>query len=427
MLTQEQHAPSRSRSWLARVEASLLASRWQSVVWGINGVFIAVTIVYPYLPDNRRGLGKLLALFSLQFEKNLATYWEAWCLLLIALLALERCLNEGTPAPSARQAWAGVAVLAAALSLDELGSLHERADFLFAPWGFSGRTALLPLALPAAALLGWTLGPLARLSDRRAFWLTLGACAALGSVAAQEHLEHALRWPWWVKGLRFGVEEGTELAGVFLLFAAVLAPTTRAEPFTPVVHLFPRRETLLRLKPAVGVLTLLGVVPLGLLTVRTLAVTDNRGIPAAWLPFVLLNLAGLVAWARAQAGEAYRRRFVGVALLALFFALDQIIVFQRVVDMSLLRGEVERLMFPCLAAVCLSISPLRTRRNVLVTAALLPWSLLVLPASALLPTLTTPFQALGLFWLVASGVTVATPAAPTTVARRRPAQAPSEG
>jgi hypothetical protein len=70
---------------------------------------------------------------------------------------------------------------------------------------------------------------------------------------------------------------------------------------------------------------------------------------------------------------------------------------------------------------------LRTRRNVLVTAALLPWSLLVLPASALLPTLTTPFQALGLFWLVASGVTVATPSAPTTVARRRPAQAPSEG
>jgi hypothetical protein len=137
-----------------------------------------------------------------------ATYWEAWCLLLTALLALERFLNGATPAPSARQAWAGLAVLAAGLSLDELGSLHERADFLFAPWGFSGRSALLPPALPATVLLDWTLQRLVRFPKRRAFWLTVGAFVALGSVAAQEHLKHALRWPWWLRGLRFGVMEG---------------------------------------------------------------------------------------------------------------------------------------------------------------------------------------------------------------------------
>jgi hypothetical protein len=53
------------------------------------------------------------------------------------------------------------------------------------------------------------------------------------------------------------------------------------------------------------------------------------GIPAAWLPFVVLNLACMVAWARAEAGEAYGTRFLGVALLTCFFTFDQIIVFQR--------------------------------------------------------------------------------------------------
>jgi hypothetical protein len=157
------------------------------------------------------------------------------------------------------------------------------------------------------------------------------------------------------------------------------------------------------LKSVTVVLTLLGVLPLGVLTVTTLAVTANRGIPASWLPFVLLNLAGMVAWARG--GGVYGARFLGAALLAWFFAFDQIIVFQRVTDMNVIRGEVERLMFPCLAAVCLSIPPLRTRLNVLLTVTFLPWSLVVLPGSELLPRLTIPLQALGIFYMVVSGLT----------------------
>ena len=407
MLQRKTGEVSRSHQWLKRVRAFLLASRWQSVVWGINGFFIAMTIVYPYLPNNRRGMTMLLALFSLQFEKNVATYWEGWCLLLVALLALQRMFDSAEPAPPARQAWAGLAVLAAALSLDELGSLHERADFLFASWGFSERYALLPLALPAVLLLSWTLQRLVRLPDRRHFWLTLSAFLAFGSVAWQEHLEHTIRWPWWVRGIRFGVEESAELGGIFLLFSVVLSAGSPTSRFTSVAHLLPRRETLIRLKPVAVALTLLSVVPLGVLTVTTLAVTANRGIPAAWLPFVVLNLACMVAWSRAQAGEAYGTRFLGAALLACFFAFDQIIVFQRVADMSVIRGEVERLMFPCLAAVCLSIPPLRTRLNVLLTVVLLPWSLPVLPASELLPRLTIPLQALGIFYMVASGLTAA--------------------
>jgi hypothetical protein len=210
------------------------------VVWGINGFFIAMTIVYYYLPDNRRGMTKLLALFSLQFEKNVATYWAGWCLFMVALLALQRFLDSAKLTPSARQAWAGLAVLAAALSLDELGSIHERADFLFASWGFSGRSALLPLALPTVLLLSWTLQRMARLPDRRSFWLTLSAFLAFGSVAWQEHLEHTLRWPGWVRGIRVGVEEGAELAGIFLLFSVVLTTGFPTSRFTSVAHLFPR-------------------------------------------------------------------------------------------------------------------------------------------------------------------------------------------
>ena len=52
-------------------------------------------------------------------------------------------------------------------------------------------------------------------------------------------------------------------------------------------------------------------------------------------------------------------RFPGVV-----FSLDQIIVFQRILDMSLLRGQIELLMLPCMAFMCLRIPVLRTPTHI---------------------------------------------------------------
>jgi hypothetical protein len=369
------------------------------LVWSINGFFIAVTVVYPYLPDNRRGLTKLVGLFSLQFEKNLATYWEGLCLLIAAVLAAERFFNTEKSANCERRAWLGFAALAAGLSLDELGSIHERAPLIFSPWGLDGMFALIPLALPAVSILLFTLYNMFRLRDRRRFWLTVAAFVVLGSVVFQEYLEHRVNWPFWAKGIRFGFEEGIELSGIFLLLSVVLARIAGSKTFRSALDLFPSLDTIIRLKSTVVVVTLLAFVPLAFLTL----VTEDYATPAAWLPFVLLSLSSMALWYGAGLFPAYRIPFLLGSGLALFFSLDQIIVFQRALDIHAVRGEIEKLIMPCMAAACLSIPILRTRRNILLLAGLLMLNLAFIPPSELFPRLIVPLQCLGVFFILIDG------------------------
>jgi hypothetical protein len=135
-----------------------------------------------------------------------------------------------------------------------------------------------------------------------------------------------------------------------------------------------------------------------------LATADNRGIPAAWLPFVLLNLTSLAAWTCARYSSSYRSLFRYGACLALFFSLDQIIVFQRVLDMSLLRGQVELLMLPCMALICLCIPVLRTPTHLWLFAGLMLCSGFLSIPSLLLPRLIIPLQALGVYYVMISGL-----------------------
>jgi hypothetical protein len=82
--------------------------------------------------------------------------------------------------------------------------------------------------------------------------------------------------------------------------------------------------------------------------------------------------------------------------------LDQIIVFERVIDKNLMRGQLATLMFPCMAAACLAIPTLRTRPNFVLLGALLPLSLGLVLSSKLLPWLVLPFQSLGIFWVLST-------------------------
>ena len=378
-----------------------LSLSWQSAIWVVNGFFLLTTLIVAYLPDSsaaaRKGAIQYLAQFSLAEEKNLAAFWEGWCLLLVSILAFERYLQSNGTATYEGQSWLGLSVLAAGLSLDELGSIHERAPLLFSSWGLSGSmSSLIPLAVPVLLILVVTLHRMLRIANRSAFWLTLCAFLAFGSVAFQEYLEHKLQWPWWARGLRVGVEEGTELVGVFLLLSVVLASPAHSKRAKSILCLRPQLATLIGLRPAVTLLTLLGCVPLGILTVFYTEGAIHRGIPAAWLPFGLLTLAWMVSWSGAEIAKAYRGRFLFVGFMALFFSLDQIVLFQRVMDKNLIRGEVEVLMLPCMAAACMCIPTLRTRTNIILLAALLPLSLLLIPGSELLPRLVIPLQSLGI-------------------------------
>jgi hypothetical protein len=82
--------------WLDSLLLKLLSLGWRSTIWLVNGFFLVITVIVAQLPgsgsSSRHGLVQYLAQFTLAEEKNLATYWEGWCLLLVSVLAFERFL-----------------------------------------------------------------------------------------------------------------------------------------------------------------------------------------------------------------------------------------------------------------------------------------------------------------------------------------------
>jgi len=386
-----------------------LSRSWWSAVWSVNGFFLLATVVFAYVPrsssSQRQGIVQYLAQFTLAEERNLATYWEGWCLLLVSLLAFERFLESNKTVSHERQSWLGLSVLAAGLSIDEFGSIHERARLLFSWWGLSGRmSALIPLALPVFLILTFTLQRMWSVVDRSRFWLTLSAFILFGSVALQEYLEHAVAWPWWALGIRVGIEEGTELIGVFLLLYVAVSAGGHAGKLRSAADLVPRPETLAGLRPVVVFITLSSFVPLGVVSAFVMTDVNHRGTPAAWLPFMLLNLSWMAAWVYARNEGLYAKRLLLVCLLALFFSLDQILVFERITDKNLVRSGLGNLMFPCMAVASLAIPTLRTLPNFIVLGMLLPLNVLLFFPSEFLPWFVLPLQSLGIFWAVTSAL-----------------------
>ncbi|MEM9414659.1 MAG: hypothetical protein AAGA29_04170 [Planctomycetota bacterium] len=164
-------------------------------------------------------MGLYLQPFDLGRESNIAAWFSASSLLWSGLLMWSSAVLL-----YARDRWASCAVfvLGAAsivLCVDEAGSLHERVDQIFpTSFDFYLKVLFAALALPA-------MGCVVVLYSRRKMlgqqWvLLLMAYALFGSVFAQEMLEHSVEWPAWALPIRTVVEEGTELAGFFLLLLA---------------------------------------------------------------------------------------------------------------------------------------------------------------------------------------------------------------
>jgi hypothetical protein len=364
-----------------------------------------MTLIVAYLPLDsdvpRRGPVRYLAQFTLAEEKNLATYWEGLCLLLVSILALERFFKSDAIGKTEKQGWLGLSVLAAGLSLDELGSIHERTPGLFYSWGLTGSmVSKLPLAVPLAIVVIWTLHGMRRLPNRRSFRLTLSALLLFALVVFQEYLEFSVNWPGWMRGVRLGFEEGTELAAVFCLLAAVLAKNGTSRRVEPISCLIPAAQTMVRMRPWVTYMTLVSFIPLGILTLHVLKDGTYRGIPSAWLPFVLLNLASGTAWACRRFVEKYKKRFLLVSCLALFFALDQIIVFERIFDRTAAYSALGILMFPTAALLCLTIPPLRARPAFFVLLGAFLFELLFIFDSTLM-VFVMPIQCWAIFSVLA--------------------------
>lgn len=193
---------------LLNKNSSLLNTWWKPVII-IDILLVFETVLQTYIPQISRL--PVLSYFNLAGENSLGVWWSGICLLTIALLSYElfSTKKDGT-----KLAWLALSVLFTGLSWDEIGSLHERVG---------GWSQLVPYAIVCIALCGYSLFKLLSVkSSQKSAYLIIAACLLLCSVALQEYLEHAFAWPFWLSGIRVGIEEGTELLGTFICLSALV-------------------------------------------------------------------------------------------------------------------------------------------------------------------------------------------------------------
>ncbi len=153
--------------------------------------------------------------FNIGYEMNFAAWWSGICLLTASLLSYECFCTRKKTQP--KLPWLTISGLLLALSLDEIGSLHERIIFQ-GSW-----SNFIPYAVIGVILIAYSfITLLLDKKTRKSALLILLAFTLFGSVALQEYIEHAVDWPYWLIGIRVGVEEGTELLGIFLCLAAII-------------------------------------------------------------------------------------------------------------------------------------------------------------------------------------------------------------
>lgn len=270
---------SRSRRYLLTLcSLSLFVLAFPMIVWQFS-----------FLPDTVRD--QVRRIFSVGLENNIGAWWSGALLFLAGVHALDgyrRYWDQGVTKLAV--AWLVVACTIIALSLDEIGSLHERVGRDFGWWG------LLPFGVVIIASVAWTTWQMwADPRERRSIRLIALAFGLFAATAFNEYLEHSIAWPAAMRPWRTGFEEGIELVGMLLLVAVALrnsgdafreADRSEAEqPCLWVTHSM----------PAGVLLAVVAVSPL--LAVITTGLHDTfRGRPADWLASMMFLLAGLAAW-----------------------------------------------------------------------------------------------------------------------------------
>lgn len=274
---------------------------WLLWIVGIDLFFIFTTALNPYLPSTIKHI--LNNHLDLGVEMNLASWWSAFNLLVAALLAYELF---STLAGLQRRAWLILALILAALSVDEIGSIHERIDDM--------RLLLLIAALGGLPFL-YAVVTLFRQEKTR--WTALAILmgfALFGTVFLQEYIEYLRLWPAGLVGLRTGVEEGSELLGMLILIANLVRQRTISQRGLPAVTPDPYRFKALPIVLGAGALLH------AFLSLLAVSFPDIglRGNPAVWYPvavFILLACAAFWMYLERDRGRPFWLALAGYSLL----------------------------------------------------------------------------------------------------------------
>ena len=276
---------------------------WQRPLAIIYLIFIVATTIFPNLPDSRFKW-HILFNFTLSAEMNLAAWLSGVSLLMMALLSYELF---SVNVDGNKKAWLVLAAVFFGLCLDEIGSLHER---IVGDW-----SSLIPYVTIGFLLLSYAVGPLFFKEDTRktAVFILIGF-SLFGLVALQEIIEHAVDWPDWARGIRVGLEEGTELVGMFFCFSGLVIQRQRYLPSTSVDILIPDPARLKYLPVLTG-----GGLALHFFAVPVVSAWTDiglRGNPAVVYPSTIFIIVATAAFWQSQRDKGQHHFWLSLAAYA---------------------------------------------------------------------------------------------------------------
>lgn len=291
------------------LKESLERYSWRQWLLAINLFFIVATIIA------RHKYGGLLHQFNLAHELNIATWWSGICLMALGLLSYEHCCSGKD---DTGLAWLALTILFLALSWDEIGSIHERVG------SFS---KLSIFAVAGIIILSYSLYKLFRRKEaRRAAVFILWGFVLLGSVAFQEHLEHLIRWPWFLRGIRAGIEEGTELMGMFLCFLGIASLRNREETTNSIKSIVPNPLPMRNLPHLLFIGFVIHVI-VSIYVSHHITDSPPRGNPAIWYPAALFFLLFASCFHKSLKEEyRHREKWLLFSICFVIFSVGTILV-----------------------------------------------------------------------------------------------------
>ena len=278
-----------------KIESSSKPIPWWFWIAGINVILVFLSALqHSFLfPTTAR---RILTQFDLGQEMNLAAWWSSMILFSIGLLCYEIYSDRHNPK---KLAWLLLAIAFTCLSIDEIGSVHERIETwieLIDPYVAIPLVQLIDPYIPIA-VLGIILVPLPVIilwrfpqTHRSAIFIAIGFLL-LATIAVQERLEGYIEWRQW-GGIRLGVEEGTELLGMFFCSWGVVGQRFLPQPTNGLRKVIPNPYRLKNIPKIISI----GIIIHLCMTIFTsfFIEVDYSGRTLVWYPaavFFLLYLA----------------------------------------------------------------------------------------------------------------------------------------